>query len=180
MIMDAEMDHGDIITKFKIQIPNKITYEELSKQLSDAGADLLIKTLPDWINGKIKPQEQDHSQATFCKLIEKKDGKIDWNKSAEEIERQIRAYQEWPTSYAEISNSKIQISSQIKILDAEIMNQNTNKKVGEIFLTEDKELAVQARAGILILKTLQLEGKKPVSAKDFFNGHKEIVGTILQ
>jgi len=180
MIMDKEMDHGPIISNFKFQISNKITYKELSNNLADIGTDLLIKTLPDWIDGKIKPQEQDHSQATFCKLIKKEDGKIDWNKSAEEIERKIRAYAEWPTAYAEILNPKSQILNNIKILNAEIMTQNTDKKVGEVFLTDDKELVIQTGNGILILKTLQLEGKKPMSAKEFLNGHKEIIGSILQ
>ena len=181
MIMDAEMDHGPIIKKSKIQISNsKITYEELSRQLSDLAAELLIKTLPDWIEGKIKPQEQDHSQATFCKLIKKEDGKIDWNKSAQEIERQIRAYQEWPTAYAEIQNPKSKIQINLKILNAGTSNENTNKKIGEVFLTDTKDLVVQTGNGILIIKQLQLEGKKPMSAKDFLNGHSEIIGTILQ
>lgn len=174
MIMDAEMDHGDIISNAKIQIPNKITYRELSEQLADAGAELLIKNLFDYIDGKILPKEQDHSRATFCKLIKKEDGKIDWHKSAQEIERKIRAYQEWPESYTNFDN-KI-----LKIVDAEIMAQNTNKKVGEVFFTENKQLVIQTRDRVLILKTLQLEGKKPMSAKDFLNGHKKIIGTILQ
>ncbi len=179
MIMDAELDHGQIISSFKFPISNKITYSELSDQLTDAGAELLIKNLFNYIEGKITPEEQDHSQATFCKLIKKEDGKIDWNKSAKEIDAQIRAYQEWPTSYAQfqISNNKFK---NLKIVDAEILNKNTNRKVGEAFLDEDKNLCVQTRDRILTLKTLQLEGKKPVSAKEFLNGHKEIIGTTLQ
>ena len=175
MIMDAELDHGPILGKSKIQITNpKTTYKELSNQLADTGAELLIKTLPNWIDEKTKPQEQDQSQATFCRLIKKEDGEIDWRKSAQEIERQIRAYQKWPESYTNFDN-KI-----LKIIEAEIMARNTNKKVGETFLTDDKQLAVQTRDRILILKTLQLEGKKPTPAKDFLNGHKEIIGTILK
>jgi methionyl-tRNA formyltransferase len=179
MIMDAEMDHGQIIQNSKFKIQNsKITYKDLSRQLSDASADLLIKTLPDYVEGKIKPQEQDHSQATFCKLIKKEDGKINWNKSAEEIERQIRAFQEWPESYTNF-NGKI-----LKIIEAEIKNPSTtlgaSHKIGEVFLTDDKRLAVQTGNDILILKTTQLESKKPVSAKEFLNGHKDFIGTILQ
>ncbi|MDP2934839.1 MAG: methionyl-tRNA formyltransferase [bacterium] len=178
MIMDAEMDHGPVIQNSKFKIQNsKITHEELSKELSDLGAELLIKTLPDYIDGKIKPQEQDHAQATFCKLIKKEDGKIDWNKSAEDIERQIRAFQEWPESYTSFNDQ------QLKIIEAETNPSTalrTSKKIGEVFLTDKKELVVQTGNGILVLKTIQLEGKKPMSAKEFLNGHKEIIGTILQ
>jgi len=174
MIMDAEMDHGDIISNSKFLISNKPTYTELSKQLSDLGAELLIKTLPDYINGKIVPQEQDHSKATLCKIIKKEDGKIDWNKSAEEIERRIRAFQEWPESYTIFNNQ------QLKIIEIEIINKNTDKCVGKVFINEDKNLCVQTRSGILILKTLQLEGKKPILVKDFLNGHKDFIDSILQ
>jgi len=182
MIMDAEMDHGPIlgISKFKIPVSPvgglnpKIGYTELSDQLADLGAELLIKTLPDYIERKIQPQEQDHAQATLCKLIKKEHGKIDWNKSAEEIERQIRAFSEWPESYTSF-NGKI-----LKILEA---NPSTtlgaSKKIGEVFLTDQKELAVQTGNGILILKTIQPEGKKPMSARDFLNGHPKIIGSIL-
>jgi len=181
MIMDAEMDHGPIIQNSKFEIQNsKITFNKLADQLADLGAELLIKTLPDYIEGKIKPQEQDHSQATLCKLIKKEHGKIDWNKSAEEIERQIRAFAEWPTAYTEIRNPKSETRNNLKILNAETLNQKTDKKIGEVFLADKKELAVQAGNGILILKQLQLEGKKPMSTRDFLNGHPEIIGSILQ
>jgi methionyl-tRNA formyltransferase len=186
MIMDAEMDHGPILTSTKLQIPNSQTYKELENKLSDLGAELLIKTLPDWIAGKIQPQEQDHTQATFCKLIKKEDGKIDWNKSAIEIEKMVRAYAEWPTTYTEILNPKSKILNKLKIQNAEIKIQNSStalgasRKIGEVFLDENKNLCVQTGNGILILKTLQLEGKKLMSTKDFLNGHPEIIGIILQ
>ena len=181
MIMDKEMDHGDIVANSKFKIQNsKITYPELSEQLSDLGAKLLIKALPDWVNGKIKAQEQDHNQATICKIIKKDDGKIQWGKSAEEIERMVRALNPWPGTYAEFQNPKSKIQTNLKILNAETLDTKTEKKIGEIFLTEDNQLTVQTGNGILILKQIQLEGKKPVSVKEFLNGHKEIIGTILQ
>ena len=175
MIMDEEMDHGPIISNLKSQISNlKLTYDELSEKLADLSAELLIKTLPDWIGGKIKPQAQDHAKATFCKLIKKEDGKIDWNKSVEEVERQIRAFCEWPESYTDF-NGKI-----LKIIEADSENKNTEKKPGEVFLDENKNICVQTGNGILILKQIQLEGKKPMTAKDFLNGHPEIIGASLK
>jgi len=182
MIMDAEMDHGPILGISKFQILNpKISYTELSKQLSDLGAELLIKTLPEYIDGKIQTQEQNHSQATFCKIIKKENGKIDWNKPADEIERQIRAYQEWPESYTNFNGKILKIIEADALIKPRILQQvEVRGKVGEVFLDENKNLCVQTNSGILILRTIQLEGKKPMSAKDFFNGHKEIIGTTLQ
>jgi methionyl-tRNA formyltransferase len=179
MIMDAEMDHGEIISNSRFQISNKPTYKELARQLSDLGAELLIKTLPDYIDGKIKPQEQDHSQMTLCKLIKKEDGKIDWNKSAEEIERQIQAFQEWPESYTDFNGKILKITEADPVKSPAAIN-GASHKIGEVFLNENKNLYVQTGNGILILKTLQLEGKNPISAKDFLNGHKEIIGAVLK
>lgn len=174
MLMDKKMDHGQIISNFQFSIFNKPAYEELSNKLADLGAELLIKTLPDYINGKIKAKPQDHSKATFCKIIKKQDGKIDWNKSAEEIERQIRAYHQWPGAYTFWNNK------QLKILEAEtIFRQTQDKKIGEVFLADNKELIVQTGSGILILKQVQLEGKRLMAAKDFLNGHPKIIGTIF-
>ena len=181
MIMDKDMDHGQIISNLQFLISNKPTYAELSKQLSDLGAELLIKTLPDWVDGKIKAQEQNHEQATFCKLIKKENGKIDWDKPAIEIEQQIRAFREWPESYTGF-NRKV-----LKILEVDFDNKKTpstmlgvNYKVGEVFLDENKNLCVKTGDGLLILKSFQLEGKNPTTAKEFLNGHKEIIGAILQ
>lgn len=179
MLMDEKMDHGSIISNFQFSIFNKPTYKELSDKLAGVGAELLIKTLPDWINGKIKAKPQDHSKATFTKIIKKEDGKIDWNKPAEEIERQIRAFHEWPTAYTGIMNKESRIMN-LKILEAEVVNKNTDNKVGQVFLDENKNLAVQTGNGVLILRQIQLEGKRVMSARDFLNGHPEIVGSNLQ
>ncbi len=174
MIMDEKMDHGSIISNFKFQISNsKFTYEELSKKLSEIAANLLIKTLPNYIRGKIKPKPQDHSQATFCKIIKKSDGQINWDNSARQIERKIRAYHQWPNAYTFWNNKKL------KILNADILDKNTNHKTGEVFL-ENNSLCVQTGDNILSLNKLQLEGKKPMKIKDFLNGHKNIINAILK
>lgn len=181
MVMDEKMDHGDIVASAKLQITNSQTFKKLSDGLAKLSTDLLIKTLPNYIDGKIKPKPQDHSKATFCKLIKKENGKIDWNKPAQEIERQIRAFHIWPGTYTFFNNK------QLKILEADPSTSlpssrgagGANKKVGEVFLTDDKQLVVQTRNGVLVLKQVHLEGKKPMSAQDFLNGHSEIIGMIL-
>ncbi len=174
MLMDEKMDHGPTISNFQFPISNKITYKELSDKLVNAAADLLVKTLFNWIEGKRKPKPQDHSKASFCKIIKKQDGKIDWNKSVQEIERQIRAFYQWPSAYT-FYNDKL-----LKILEGEIINKNTDRKIGEVFLDENKNLCVQTGNDALILKQIQLEGKKPMPAQDFLRGHSEIIGSILK
>lgn len=179
MKVDEKMDHGDIISNLKVQISNLETYESLSRKLAISGAELLIKIIPDYISGKIEPVEQDHSKATYTKIIKKEDGKIDWSKSAKEIERMTRAFDPWPTAWA-IWNNKI-----LKIIEAEALKNGGNSKIGEVFLCSKSTsiqrcIAVKCGEGILIIKKLQLEGGKILPAKEFLNGHKDFIGGVLK
>jgi len=177
--MDEKVDHGPIIANSKWPIADsKITAPELSDKLSELGAKLLLETLPDWLVGKIKPASQDDSLASYTKIIKKEDGQIDWQKSAEEIEQQIRAYTPWPGSFSKwpIAHGEWQT---FKILEVGSTEKKYNKKPGEVFLAENDKLAIRCGQGYLIIKNLQLEGGKPLNASDFLRGHKEIIGTIL-
>lgn len=173
MKVDEKMDHGGIISNIKIPVSNDDNYESLSKKLAETGADLLIKTMPNYILGKIKPIPQEHNKATYTKIIKKEDGKIDWSKSANEIERMTRAYYPWPGAYANIKN-KI-----IKIIEADVLENNDSHQIGEMFLTPENQLAAQCRKNILIIKKLQLESGKILIAKEFLNGHKDFIGSVL-
>jgi len=184
MKVDEEMDHGPLLGKSEIRISKFETYENLSQKLAILGAKLLTKIIPDYIDGKIKLVEQDHSKATFAKIIKKEDGKIDWSKSAEEIEMMTRAYYPWPTAYTYLKsqNSNLKTTDKnlklLKIFEADIVN-GGDKKIGEVFL-KNNELAVQCGENILIIKKLQLEGGKILSAKEFLNGRKDFTRSILQ
>lgn len=179
LLMDEKMDHGDIIKNKKLKIKNKkLNYLELSKQLAGLGAELLIETIPQWVAGEIKPKPQDHSKATYTKILKKEDGKMDWQKSAEEIERMTRAFCPWPGTFASL---KLKSKSQkLKVLKVETLPISTEKQPGEVFLTDDKKLAVQTGNGILIIKEIQPEGRKPMTAKEFLNGYPGIVGAKLE
>jgi len=170
MIMDEKMDHGHIVSQQEHKIKENITYKELENELVETAVDLLKKDLLKYINKKIQPKPQDHKKASFCKIIKKQDGKIDWNTTAEQIQRKIRAFHEWPTTYTFFNNK------QLKILEADIKKENTNNEIGKV----NKDLSVQTKNKILIIKKLQLEGKKPITAKEFLNGHPEIVNSVLK
>lgn len=173
MKVDEKMDHGGIISNIKIPVSNDDNYESLSKKLAETGADLLIKTMPNYILGKIKPIPQEHNKATYTKIIKKEDGKIDWKKSAESIERMIRAFYPWPTAWT-TWNNKI-----LKIIKTDISDTQNNHHVGEIFLTQNSEIVVTCGKNALVIKKLQLEGGTILTAKEFLNGHKEFIGSVL-
>ena len=190
MAVDEEIDHGPVLAYSKWLIADSDNCESLSKKLAISGAGLLIKTIPDYISGKIKSVEQDHSKATYTKIIKKEDGKIDWSKRANEIERITRAFYPWPSAWTiwrqEISDKK-QVNKILKIIESEVSEENENK-IGEVFLLQHPNilenvgvlLGVKCGEKSLIIKKLQLEGGKILTAKEFLNGHKDFIGSVLE
>ncbi len=111
-------------------------------------------------------KNQDESMATYTKILKREDGKIDWTKSAQEIERQIRAFYPWPGSFTEFKGKNL------KIFKIKISNElNNSHKLGEFFLFKKNELAIKCDKEILIVQELQLEGKKRMSSQQFLKGH---------
>lgn len=183
ILMTEKIDQGDIIAISKFQITNpKITYLKLHNILAEKGANLLLEVLPKWIRGKIKSFPQDETKATYSKILKKEDGKIDWKKPAECIERQIRAFQLWPGSFSEfqILNQK---SQKLKILKADVLKQTKNGPFGvpgKTFLAPNDKIAVQTGKDFLVIEKLQLEGKKPMSSEEFLRGHLKFIGLVLK
>lgn len=175
ILMDEQVDHGPIVTQEEFVIPQDMRHEELHAKLGEIGGELLVKTLPQWLLGKITPKEQNHDQATFTKKITKEDGRIDWNKEAAYIARQIRAFDPWPGTFT-TWNKKF-----LKILKANSVKPNLGdeKKVPGTTFAVDGRIAVYTGEGVLIVEELQLEGGKSMPAKDFLLGHKDFIDTVL-
>ncbi len=165
MLIDDEMDHGPILTQKTVKIEPDDTYGSLYGRLSLEYPELLVKTMRQYVSGEIKPQEQNHSQATFTKLLKRSDGKIDWNKSADQILNMIRAYDPWPDTFTIWQNKNL------KIFEAE----KTLKKLpaGKVEIEEDDLLIGTGDLALKIL-SLQLEGKQKMTAAVFLNGNHSI------
>jgi methionyl-tRNA formyltransferase len=100
MLLDALMDHGPILAQEESSLPVLTPARELEAALAEHGGALLARTIPAWLNGEIAPREQDHTQATFCRLLKKEDGYVDLTTAtAEEALRIIRGCDGWPTAY---------------------------------------------------------------------------------
>ncbi|KKS64686.1 MAG: Methionyl-tRNA formyltransferase [Parcubacteria group bacterium GW2011_GWC1_43_12] len=175
MKMASKVDAGPILAQEKF-ILDRLDYTapELAEILSGIGADLLLKVIPFWINGKIKLQEQDDSKATFAKILKKEDGLIDWNDSAAQIERKIRAFVPWPGTFSRLEG-KI-----IKIISAKAIDEDTANKTGEIYLNDKENLCIKTRKGSLIIKTLQPQNGKAMDAQSYLRGNKQAIGKILE
>ncbi len=182
--LDAKMDHGPKLKAKSLKLKTDDNYLNLSEKLAALGAKMLVETLPNYLSGKIKLEPQDDSQASYCKMITKEDGRIDWRKSAEEIDRQLRAYAPWPGCFSEfvIKGKKIKVKIIIARVDdnaAEVrcVEPLSNKKLPQIgkFGFKNGQLFVQGGHGALLIDKLQPAGKKALSAKEFINGYLKLI-----
>ena len=172
--MDEGLDTGAIIKQYKITLEATETTETLYNKISTKGAILLIEALKEYIQEKIKPKRQDDSKASYAPKLKKEDGEIDWNESAQRIERKTRALNPFPSTYTKLEEKNLKI----KKVSSNILNIN-KFPVGKIFLYKN-DLAVQCGKNSLLIERLQLEGKKEMEVKDFLQGHKDIEGKILK
>lgn len=173
MKMEAGLDTGPILRQAEIKLNGTENLAILHDQLALLGAKILVPTLFDWIDGKTEPQAQDEAKAIYVKMLSKEDGRIDWKKPAEEIERMIRAYNPWPGAFSTWQNKVLKIISAKK----EVLK---NQKLAPgTFFKNQENLAIQCGQGALLILKLQLEGKKIMEAPDFLRGNAEIIGQRL-
>ena len=173
MLMDEGMDTGPILSQAACAISPQDTRESLIARLAQLGADLMMDTLPRWLAGAIEPQPQHRSQATYCRIIAKRDGLIDWSQSAIEIWRRSRAYCPWPGTYT-YWRGKL-----LKVLKAEALPQWPGEGEPGQVMALDEGLAVATGEGALLLGEVQLAGKRALSAQDFARGQRDFVGSVL-
>jgi methionyl-tRNA formyltransferase len=180
MLMDAEMDHGPILSSKSIDINRDETFIELEQRLAKLAESLILETIPKYLSGEIKPQEQDHNRATFTKIITKSDGKIDWNQSSEQIYNKYRAYIKWPGIWTIWDNKILKLLKVSPLKESKIINnQNTGDiAIGTVLQLQDS-IVIKCGSEMLVLEDLQLEGKQKISASDFINGRPEFIGSIL-
>jgi len=181
MKMDVGLDTGDIIAQSEIEIKKDDTTGTLFDKVSNLGGEFIIPTLEKYIQGEIKPTPQDNSKASYVGMLSKKDGQIDWNKSAEKIERFIRAMNPWPGAFSKLKNTEPTIKEKmIKIIEVKNDPIEINKhKIGELFL-HNNNLAIQCATNALIINKIQLEGKKPLNSDDFLRGNMNLLGKIIK
>lgn len=177
ILMDEKVDHGAIVNQISNIKYKNFGYSELLKVLADVGGNLLLKTLPRWLAGEINPVPQDESQATYTKILTREDGKINWQKSSEEIERQIRAFESWPGTWSEwkFGTKKLRL----KIIKAEIFKTDELKKPGQVGAREDGEMIIATGHGSLKINELQLEGKNKTTGREFLHGYLKILDGVL-
>lgn len=158
-----EMDAGPVYTQTKIALNHTEYINDLYTTLAHTGAEQLVASLPSILDGSMQPSRQNESDATYCQLIQKTDGDIDWKQTATEIERKIRAYNVWPKSRTKLGNVEVIINK------AHI--ENKSGEPGSVDTTDGK-LIVYCGKDCLSIDTIQPLGKKEMPVQAFLAGYK--------
>ena len=167
MYMDKGMDTGDMIEKAEVKIEDNDTAESLHDKLSAISVSLLMKTLPSIINGTNKREKQNDADATYAYNVSREEEHVSFDKSSKEIFNQIRGLNSWPGAYAILDGKNIKLWSCV------INNKKYDKAPGTIINLDKNGLEVTTTDGSVLIKELQLPGKKKMNIKDFINGNKK-------
>jgi len=180
IIMDEKMDHGKIISQRSITMDEKERAGDLHNKLAGLGSNLLLETVSNLERGLVKISPQNDEQATFTKTLTKIEGAINWKKPADMIEREIRAFEYWPTSFT--FWKKLNVPLRIKITKARVLKsmKGIDFPVGQTFLVPKEGLGVQCGEDFLIIDRLQLEGKEEMGSEEFLRGQPDFIGAILK
>jgi len=176
MRMDPGLDTGPILRQDSLPIAPDDTSESLGEKLARLGAGLLLRTLPDWLAGKIEPQPQDDALATFAPQLEKEQGHINWSEPADAIARRVRAFHPWPGTFTTWQ------AAPLRILRASAMAgpspAGESVPPGTVVATAEGP-AVATGRGWLRLIEVQPAGKRPMPADAFVRGARGFLGSRL-
>ena len=193
MLMDAGMDTGAMLLKAFTPIHLLDTAQDVAQRLAELGADLLVETLLKLEHQEIQPIPQEESQATYAPLIQKQDYLLDWSKPALALHNQVRGF--FPncvatfrgellkiTATAPLGVYSTQLPPELAELAHNLPSESTqSSSPGEVVnIAKGIGPVIQTGEGLLLLREVQLAGKRPQSGWDFANGSRLVVGDVFE
>ena len=181
MLLDEGMDTGPVLAQRVIPLDGTETAGALTERLFRLGAELLLEALPARVEGRLPAQPQDDSQATITRRLEREDGRADWTQPAAALARQQRAYTPWPGLFTTWNgqNLKLLAVEAAGGLPPDYQGPTVQPPGLVIPGASPGGLAVVTGDGLLSLKSLQLEGRRPNTAPEFLSGFPSIAGAVL-
>lgn len=177
MLMDEGLDTGDILKQYELPIADNETGGSLFEKLALLGGEAIVDTIDNF--NDITPKKQGESTTGYAKMISKSMGEIDFNKSAIEIERLIRGMNPWPSAYTKYMGKVLKIwEAKVAENISELPNIKLNENYGKIYSFNNR-IFIICNSSALEVMSLQLEGKKKMSAKDFLLGREIEQGYVL-
>ncbi|MFA6938419.1 MAG: methionyl-tRNA formyltransferase [Treponema sp.] len=178
-------DEGDILEQKKITLTGTETAESLLNYFAEEGGKSLVKILSATAEKNELPSSTPQSGASsYCNMIKKDDGKINWSDTAEKIDAEIRAYTPWPGCFTDAKGVQLRIlkaraAEKIAVQDNTIPK-NTPAVPGTVLSYEKQRgILIQCGSGVLIAQELQWQAKKAMDYKSFMNGARDFIGTVL-
>jgi len=168
MLMEEGMDTGPVLLTEEVTIGDDETAGELSERLSELGADLLVRTVRLFAEGRIEPRPQDDSIATYAPMLRKEDGRIDWKLGAIEIKNRVRGLEPWPGAYTYWKGRLLKIHSG----DALETDAHGDVEPGTVVGVSKGGIMVKCGEGVFEIKELQIEGKRRMTADEFVRGYR--------
>jgi methionyl-tRNA formyltransferase len=176
MKMDTGLDTGDMLTQESVAINVQDNAQSIHDRLAVLGANLLLRTIPDYVSGRITPVPQPKEGATYARKITKTDGQLDWTQPADHLWNRVRAFTPWPGAFTFLPNEARQ--PMLKIWEAQPEPGETGHP-GEVIRADREGLVVRCGAQSLRLLKLQREGARPLLAREFLAGYPLAPGTHL-
>lgn len=173
MQMDVGLDTGDMLLTATTKIGENETSGELYDRLTVIGADLLIETLEKLPKGELTPVKQDDSKSTYASMLDKSMSPVDFNESAQKVHNKIRGLDPWPVALTVLDGKNL------KLFSSQISQDLHGGKPGEAVVLKNGLAIFCGDGKAVVVKDVQYEGKKRMSAADFFRGHPITEGTIL-
>lgn len=177
MWMDEGLDTGDILLQETVSLRRRETAETLHDRLAKLAPDALLKAISLVEKGKAPRLKQEKAKATVTKKLRKEDGHIKWDRPQREIDAHIRAMTPWPSAYAWIPQEKDH--KMLKVFGT-IISRRAKGKPGEVLRVDRHGILVAAGVGGLLLREVQLEGKKRMHATEFARGFNLPIGLVLE
>jgi methionyl-tRNA formyltransferase len=140
----------------------------------------LIENLEKYLTKELKPKEQDHKKATLTRLISRKDGRIFWSYSAQEIYNKFRAFYGWPGIYCFWKKDGFLKKIAFNEISRKEQGDEKKRQPGEVFKDSFGNVCIQSGEGLILPLEIQLEGKKSMSIKDFINGNPSFIGSQIK
>ncbi len=176
-----EIDSGNILSQIKFNLDGDETAFTLEEKVASLAPKQLVDTLNSIVEGTVEEIEQDHSKATFTRMLTKEDGIIDWSNSAKTIHCQIRALAKWPKAYTTYKDTTLLITKVAgKVGDALDEERPPCIIPGSVLhYKKQKGIAITCNDAILYVERLQLAQKKELDSASFLNGNKNFIGSFL-
>ncbi len=169
------VDSGDVILQKEIPIGKDETAGELFDRMAVLGAYALLEALPSILDGTAVYTPQDHSKATFCRMLQKNDGRIDWQRTVAEIGNHVRGMNPWPSAFCEVNGKLFKVWRVAKYDD------KVCAPCGSVTIAAAKEgIVVQVADGRVSLEEVQPEGGRRMSGKEYMVGHSIAIGEVLK